>query len=70
MANLKDSMGQDLGAKIPVLSSTTIMQNIPFTQAREKPVSRQLDDSFADLQTWSEKNSESPSTSFLMSEIQ
>ena len=51
MAYSKDSMGQDLSAKTPVLSSTTVRQKAPFTQTREKSVASQLDDSFADLHT-------------------
>ena len=69
-------MGQDLSAKSPVLSSTSVRQKAPFTQTREKSVARQLDDSFADLhtgarrQTRLDQDNEGPSTSFLMSEIQ
>ena len=51
-------------------------QKVPFTQAREKSLSRQLDDSFVDLHTGakrhthSDQDNEGPSTSFLMSEMQ
>ena len=52
-------MGQDLSAKTPVLSRTPVRQKAPFTQAREKSVARQLDDSFADLHTGARRHTHS-----------
>ena len=69
MSLKKDSKGQDLSAKTPAQTSTTVKQKAP-----PKSVIRQLDDSFAELRSGAKSqtpdhDSDNPSASHLMAEM-